>query len=163
MASSSDDDSQQNFILGFLLALIALVIFFVIGIVLWQRSQSTAPAVAPVAAAAVPDGASIRVDGGIVSFYFASGSADVAPGAAAALAAVVKGVQEGHQALVSGFHDATGDASRNAELAKKRAETVRDVLAGLGVPADKIELRKPEVTAGSGNDAEARRVEVKLD
>lgn len=30
----SDDDSQQNFILGFLMALIALVIFFVIGIVL---------------------------------------------------------------------------------------------------------------------------------
>ncbi|RYF33742.1 MAG: OmpA family protein, partial [Comamonadaceae bacterium] len=39
MASSADDDSQQNFILGFLMALIALVIFFVIGIVLWHKSH----------------------------------------------------------------------------------------------------------------------------
>lgn len=175
MSATSDDDSQQNFILAFLFGLIALVIFFVIGIVLYHRSH-TAP-VPPQAAAApastvavvtetvtvvIPDGASIRVEGGVVNFYFATASADLAPGAAEALAAVIKGVEAGRKALVSGFHDTTGDAAINEQLAKKRAEMVRDVLTGLGVPADRIELRKPAVTAGSGNDAQARRVEVTL-
>lgn len=175
MSATSDDDSQQNFILAFLFGLIALVIFFVIGIVFYHRSHS-AP-VPPQAAAApastvavvtetvtvvIPDGASIRVEGGVVNFYFATASADLAPGAAEALAAVIKGVEAGRKALVSGFHDTTGDAAINEQLAKKRAEMVRDVLTGLGVPADRIELRKPAVTAGSGNDAQARRVEVTL-
>ena len=180
----SDDDSQQNFILGFLLALIALVIFFVIGIALWHKGHAAAPANArpAVAAAAapatppaatvaevtetvtvvIPDGASIRVANGVVNFYFASGSADLAPGAAEALAAVIKGVESGRKAVVSGFHDTTGDAAVNEQLAKKRADMVRDVLVGLGVPAAKVDLEKPAVTAGSGNNAEARRVEVKL-
>ena len=177
MATNSDDESQQNFILAFVLGLIALVIFFVIAMVLYTRGHAAGPTAAPVAAAApattlavvtetvtvvIPDGASIRVVGGVVNFYFATASADLAPGAAEALAVVIKGVESGHKAVISGFHDTTGDAAINEQLAKKRAEMVRDVLTGLGVPADKVELQKPPVTAGSGNDAEARRVEVKL-
>ncbi|MDP9606623.1 OmpA family protein [Variovorax sp. NFACC27] len=180
----SDDDSQQNFILGFVMALIALVIFFVVGIVLWHKGHNVAAAKpapaavvisAPPAGAAprlaevtetvtvvIPDGASIRVVDGVVNFYFATGSADLAPGAAEALAAVIKGVESGRKAVISGFHDTTGDAAINEQLAKKRAEMVRDVLVGLGVPAAKVDLQKPAVTAGSGNNAEARRVEVKL-
>jgi outer membrane protein OmpA-like peptidoglycan-associated protein len=179
----SDDDSQQNFILGFLMALIALVIFFVVGIVIWHKGHGAAAAQARPAAVVsapapgaepkvaevtetvtvtIPDGASVRVVNGVVNFYFATGSADLAPGAAEALAAVIKGVESGRKAVVSGFHDTTGDAALNEELAKKRAQMVRDVLTGLGVPADKIDLQRPAVTAGSGNDAEARRVEVKL-
>ncbi|WP_447776982.1 OmpA family protein [Variovorax boronicumulans] len=179
----NNDDSQQNFALGFLVALIALVIMFVIGVAFWHKGLGAAtvqakPAVAASAAApggavsvtevtetvtvVIPDGASIRVVGGVVNFYFATGSADLAPGAAEALALVIKGVEGGRKAVVSGFHDATGDAAVNEELAKKRAQMVREVLAGLGVPAEKIDLQKPAVTAGSGNNAEARRVEVKL-
>jgi outer membrane protein OmpA-like peptidoglycan-associated protein len=185
----SDDDSQQNFILGFVMALIALLIFFVIGIVLWHKGHNPAAATATQAAAAqpavvistpapgaepklaevtetvtvtIPDGASIRVANGVVNFYFATGSADLAPGAAEALAAVIKGVESGRKAVVSGYHDTTGDQAVNEQLARKRAEMIRDVLVGLGVPAAKIDLQKPEVTAGSGNNAEARRVEVKL-
>jgi len=180
----SEDDGQQNFILGFLMALIALVIFFVVGIAIWHKGHGAAAAQARPAAVVIsapapgaepkvaevtetvtvtiPDGASIRVINGVVNFYFATGSADLAPGAAEALAAVIKGVESGRKAVVSGFHDTTGDAAINAELAKKRAETVRDVLVGLGVPAGRIDLQKPAVTAGSGNNAEARRVEVKL-
>ena len=110
----------------------------------------------------IPDGASIRVENGIVNFYFATGSADLAPGAAEALAAVIKGVEGGRKAVVSGFHDTTGDAAINEQLAKKRAEMVRDVLTGLGVAGDKVDLQKPAVTTGTGNNAQARRVEVKL-
>jgi len=177
MSANSDDESQQNFILAFVMGLIALVIFFVIAIVLYTRGHAAGPAAAPVAAAApattlavvtetvtvvIPDGASIRVVGGVVNFYFATASADLAPGAAEALAVVIKGIESGHKAVISGFHDTTGDAAINEALAKKRAEMVRDVLTGLGVPADKVDLQKPAVTAGSGNNAEARRVEVKL-
>jgi len=110
----------------------------------------------------VPDGASIAVENGVVSFYFATGSADLAPGAAEALAAVIKGVEGGQKAVVSGYHDTTGDAARNEQLARQRAQTVRDVLVGLGVPAASIEMQKPAATAGSGSNAQARRVEVRL-
>jgi outer membrane protein OmpA-like peptidoglycan-associated protein len=177
MSATVDDESQQNFILAFVLGLIALVIFFVIGVVLYTKSHVARAPAQPVAAAAapvtiavvtetvtvvIPDGASIRVVGGIVNFYFATASADLAPGAAEALAAVIKGVESGRRAVVSGFHDTTGDAAINEQLATKRGETVRDVLTGLGVPAGKVEMQKPAVTTGSGNNAEARRVEVKL-
>ena len=173
--SSSNDDGQQNFIVGIVFALIALVLFLVIGIAIHtMHGKGAVPAKAVGTAAprmavvtetvsvVIPDGASIRVVGGVVNFYFASGSADLAPGAAEALAAVYKGVQGGKKAKVSGFHDTTGDPAINEELAKKRAVMVRDVLVGLGVAADKVDLQKPAVSAGSGNNAEARRVEVTL-
>ncbi|MFS2052086.1 OmpA family protein [Variovorax sp. CT11-76] len=181
--TNTTDDSQQNFALGLLAILLVLIVGGVIGFAAWHKTPARAPATAqtaitvPAAAPAtqttvaevtetvtvtIPDGASIRVANGVVNFYFATGSADLAPGAAEALAAVIKGVEAGRKAVVSGFHDTTGDAAVNEQLAKKRAETVRDVLVGLGVPADRIDLLRPPVTAGSGNDAQARRVEVKL-
>ncbi len=172
--SSSDDDSQQRFALGFLFALIALVISTVLGVVVYKRGIAHAPK-APAAAvvnaggAAAPgvvvveDAASVVVEGGVVKFYFATGKADLAAGANEALAEVVKGVLEGGKtAVVSGFHDSTGDAALNEELAKKRAFAVRDALKVLGVAEDKVELKKPEITQGSGSNAEARRVEVVL-
>ena len=170
--SSSDDDSQQRFALGFLFALIALVISVVVGTVVVKRvgasgaAAQPAPAVAADAAApaavAMADEASVRVEDGVVKFFFASGKAELAAGANEALADVVKGVAEGKKAVVSGFHDATGDAALNAELAKQRAFAVRDALKALGVAEDKIELKKPEETTASGSNAEARRVEVAL-
>ena len=176
MSTRADDDEQQRFALGFLFALIALVVMTVLGVVVYKYGLSHAPKV-PVAATApaptvavvtetvavlIPDGASIRVGEGVVNFYFATGSADIAPGAAEALALVIQGVQNGRKAVISGFHDTTGDPAKNEELAKQRAITVRDVLTGLGVPADKVTLEKPAVSTGTGNNAEARRVEVKL-
>jgi len=124
--------------------------------------SSTVAEVTQTVTVVVPDGASIAVENGVVSFYFATGSADLAPGAAEALAAVIKGVEGGQKAVVSGYHDTTGDAAKNEQLAKQRAQTVRDVLVGLGVPAASIEMQKPAATAGSGSNAQARRVEVRL-
>ena len=189
MSSSNDEDSQQRFALGFLFAIIALVVFTVVGVAVYKYGIArTAPPVAAAAAGPVvvaggvpvapglagvtvttetvsvviPEGASISVANGIVNFYFATGSADLAPGAAEALATVIKGVEGGRRAQVSGFHDTTGDPAINEELAKLRAQTVRDVLIGLGTPAAKVDLQKPAVSTGSGSDAQARRVEVKL-
>ena len=173
MPAVADDESRQNFILAFVLGLIALVILLVICIALYSHNSKVRTATAGVPATVVavvtetvavviPDGASVRVAGDTVNFYFATGSADLAPRAAEALAVVIKGVEGGRKALVSGFHDTTGDPALNEQLAQKRAATVRDVLTGLGVPPAKIDLKKPAVTSGSGSDAQARRVEVKL-
>ena len=168
--NSSDDDSQTRFALGFLFALIALVVSTVVGTVVYKRGIAHAPK-AQVAAAApaatnvpvvVQEGASVVVVDGMVKFYFASGKADLAEGANAALADVVKGVQAGKRAVVSGFHDATGGADVNAELSKQRAKAVQAALIALGVVEDKVELKKPEQMQADGSNAEARRVEVIL-
>ena len=120
-----------------------------------------APA-ASMPAASSGDAASFKVENGVVKFYFATGKADLATGAEAALADVAKGVAAGKRAVVSGYTDATGDPARNEELAKERAAAVSAALTAAGIADDKIELKKPEAITGSGNNAEARRVEVAL-
>ena len=121
---------------------------------------------ASAAALAASDAASIKVENGVVKFYFASGKADLATGAGEALADVVKqakdGASAGRKLLLSGFHDATGDTVKNAELARQRAMAVRDALLVAGVGASQVELKNPEQTLAGGSDAEARRVEVSV-
>jgi K(+)-stimulated pyrophosphate-energized sodium pump len=112
------------------------------------------------AAQAAADAASVKVENGVVKFYFATGKADVAAGGAAALADVIKAVAGGKKAVISGYHDASGDPVKNAELAKQRAMNVRDALKAAGVAEDKVELKKPEQAKSDGPAAEARRVEV---
>lgn len=174
--NSSDDDSQERFALGFLFALIALVVSTVVGVVVYKRGIAHAPAkpaivktveVTTVGAAGnviAEDAASVVVmDNGVVKFFFATGKAEVAAGANTALVEVIKGVVEGgKRAQISGYHDATGDLAKNQELAKQRALAVADALKSLGVAEDKIELKKPEQSQASGTNAEARRVEVIL-
>ncbi len=123
------------------------------------HAPAQAAATAPAATTDLP---SVKVENDVVKFYFATAKADVAAGAAAALAEVVKGVAEGKKAVVSGFTDASGDPARNEELAKQRALAVRDALKAAGVAEDKVELLKPEQITASGDAAQARRVEVKL-
>ena len=127
------------------------------------HGAATPAAVAVVAVPVIVEVARIQVEPGLVKFYFESGKTELAGGAAAALVDVGKGVAEGKKAVISGFHDATGDPAVNAELAKQRAFTVRDTLKSMGVPEDKIELKKPEQLTGTGPSAEARRVEVRLE
>ncbi|STZ76793.1 OmpA family protein [Bergeriella denitrificans] len=115
------------------------------------------------AAAQEGDGSAVVVENGIVKFYFASGKSDLAAGAEEALQEVLAGVKEGKKAMVSGFHDTTGNQAQNEELSKQRAFAVKNALMGFGVAEEQIELRKPENSEGSGNNAEARRVEVVLE
>lgn len=175
---ATQDDDQLGVVMGLLVGVILLVISLVFGIGLYQANKGTttqmAGAVAPVQAAvaatpaatgAAADGgeASVRVEEGIVKFYFASGKTELAAGTPEALGEVVKGVAVGKVAVISGYHDATGDPARNEELAKQRALAVRDALMALGIGEDKLQLRKPEITAADGSNAEARRVEVTLE
>ncbi|ASK26970.1 OmpA family protein [Neisseria chenwenguii] len=132
--------------------------------------ETVAPAdVSPVeasaagASAAVGDNAAVVVENGVVKFYFASGKAELAEGAQEALKDVLAGVKAGKKAVVSGFHDKTGNQAVNKELSKKRAMAVKNALMGFGVEEAQIELRKPTDSEGSGADAAARRVEVVLE
>lgn len=112
--------------------------------------------------AAAKDDASVVVENGVVKFYFASGKSALAAGAVDALADAIAAGKAGKKLVISGFHDATGDPAKNAELAKQRAFAVRDALKAAGVAESGIELKKPETATGSGNNAEARRVEVMI-
>ena len=179
---SQNDDSPQRVALFLVFGLIAIVVSSVLVFAVKHRgvpAQGAAAPAAQVAAApgvavvpaptsataqAASDAASVKVEQGIVKFYFASGKADLAAGATEALLDVVKGAQSGRKVTISGFHDATGDAAQNAELAKQRALAVRNALTAAGVPESQIELKKPEQIAGNapGSDAEARRVEISL-
>ena len=176
---SQDDDSQQRVALFLVFGLVAVVVASVLffGVHKVRSFGQTKTAAAPVAlvagsivaepatvttSLAASDAASVKVEQGIVKFYFASGKADLAIGANEALTDIVKGAQAGSKLTISGFHDSTGDAAQNAELAKKRALVVRDSLLAAGVAEAQIELKKPEQVAGTGSDPEARRVEIKL-
>lgn len=61
---------------------------------------------------------------------------------------------------ISGFHDKSGDAAANMDLAKKRAQAVRSLLVAAGVDEGRIVMSAPEQTTGGADDQEARRVEV---
>ncbi len=181
MFSKEDDDNGG--VLGLIFGLVALVVASVIGFGIYQANfkakAAKAPAVAiattsvaaqavntPVAdassASGAADAASVKVENGVVKFYFASGKSEVAAGGNEALTEVVKAVASGKKAVVSGFADATGDAVKNAELSKARAVAIRDALKALGVTDEKIEMKKPENITATGSNAEARRVEVSI-
>lgn len=65
--------------------------------------------------------------------------------------------------LVSGYHDASGDLAANLDLARRRAEQVRHALEANGVSPSQVMLNKPAQTTGSGDPAEARRVELRVE
>lgn len=166
MSAQNQDEGTQTALM-IVVPLLVLVIGFVLGIAIQTsnkaRAAKTAPSVVAVAAPAAADGdASVVVENGVVKFYFASGKADLATGAAAALTEAVAAAASGKKLVISGFHDATGNAEFNAELAKQRALAVRDALKAAGVADASVELKKPEELAGSGSDAQARRVEVAI-
>ena len=77
-----------------------------------------------------------------------------------AVAALVAGTTK--KLMLSGFHDASGDPAKNAELAKNRAKAVRAALQAKGVAVERVGLRKPEQTGADGPADEARRVEIRL-
>ena len=100
----------------------------------------------------------------LVKLYFDSGKSELPAGVADEVAKVVAKLQEDGTriVLISGYHDETGGAAVNAEVAKARALALKAALVAAGIPDDKIALRKPAVTLGGTDGAEARRVEVRV-
>jgi len=170
--SSQDNDQDIRVVAVVLITAILLAVGLALGIGIHKARSGAAPATAstaPAVAASAPvvtasaDDASVVVDNGVVKFYFASGKAELASGALDALSEAIAAAKGGKRLVLSGFHDATGDPAKNAELAKQRAFSVRDALMGAGVAESSLELKKPEqMQEGAGSNAEARRVEVKI-
>ena len=176
---SNDDDSHARLALGLVLAVAGVVVAAVVAtmvvrtlrhghaslVAAQQGGAQPVPAMAAatgIAAVGSPEAGRIEVGDGVVKFYFASGKADLATGAQEALKHVVEQVMAGGRVVISGFHDASGDAAANEALARQRALAVRDALLEAGAEAGRIALEKPAVTAGGADDAEARRVEVAI-
>jgi len=106
---------------------------------------------APISA---PPGASLIVN-------FATGKATLDAEALRLLRGFAPAMKAGPNPIdVTGFADRTGNHAANVELAKRRAEAVRDVLLTEGIPADRVHLKPPRDVTGSGSDEQARRVEL---
>ncbi|HET7796177.1 MAG TPA: OmpA family protein [Rhizobacter sp.] len=149
---SAQDDEVQGYALGVVLALLGFVVAGVIGLVLYRQLHK--PAAAPVATASVV--------GAVQRVYFELGQDSLPPQADEVLVRVADAARQDAQArvLISGFHDASGDAAANAELAKRRAQRVQHALEANGVATAQLQLSKPELTTGGADPREARRVDI---
>lgn len=117
--------------------------------------------------AAVPVGSAVAAserDGKpMLTVYFDTGKSEVHKDLSTA-AAAVKAYADANPAAtlaVSGFNDPTGNAAKNAELSKSRAQNVKAALEKIGIAPERIVLEKPAEASGTGaTNAESRRVEV---
>lgn len=150
------------------ISIIALLLFGLLGgLGIRQLSHGkAAAAAAPVTAMAADETLlDVPLSGDLAgTLYFAIGSAEIGAESQPELATIKAAVDAaaGKKVVLSGFHDASGDPAKNAELAKERAKAVREALKAAGVDAARIALRKPESTTGDGTAQEARRVEARL-
>jgi cytochrome c oxidase subunit 2 len=129
-----------------------------------EGGGSAAPA-APAADSAAPaqGAAAAASDAGPYQVFFETGKSVLDDKAQAAVkkAAEYWSAHKDGKIALSGFVDSTGNADKNAELAKERAKAVAKLLEDSGIAGDRIELRKPEtITAAAGADQQARRVDI---
>jgi outer membrane protein OmpA-like peptidoglycan-associated protein len=98
------------------------------------------------------------------NLYFDVDKSDLPTNAAETLVPIVDYLNANPTAMavISGYHDPTGDREHNLELAKNRALAVRDFLMKSGVAEGRLDMAKPVETTGSGDLQEARRVEVSV-
>lgn len=156
--SDQDDNETQGVVFGVLAAVVLGVIALVSGVAIWKTAQTSQPAAIVAEAEVEPVGEALA------KVYFAVGEAKLNAADQAVVGQTMAALAAKPQAIVllSGFHDPSGDPARNAELAKARAQTVRDALVGGGVAVERIKFRKPESTLGSGSSEEGRRVEIRV-
>lgn len=153
---SDANDDTQNYALGAIAAVVALVIAGVLTLAISRSGAPKAPA-GGVTAAAPAEMALPRVYFEVDSDALPADAMDVLNRVAEAARA-----NPGAAVLISGFHDASGNPEHNADLAKRRAQAVRHALEANGVPAAQLVLDKPQQTLGGGDPREARRVELKV-
>lgn len=153
--AANDDDESTAVIVGVLAGIVLAVVAVVYGA---SAGKGYKPDAAPVAAEIAPIGEALA------KVYFAVGKAEVDEADKGVVGNTVEvlAAKAGGIVLLSGFHDPSGDPAKNAELAKQRAQAVRDALVAGGVAADSIKFRKPESTVGTGSPEEGRRVEIRV-
>jgi len=177
---NDQSDDAQNFALMVLAGVVALVIVGVLALAIatagGQSGKGAAAAAAASSGAGVAPGAAAAAEaaapGAAVPalgeadgrIYFELASDALPADAAAELARIADAARAdpGKVVLISGYHDESGDAAKNAELAKKRAFAVRHALEANGVALNRLVMDKPRVTLGGADAREARRVEMRL-
>jgi outer membrane protein OmpA-like peptidoglycan-associated protein len=170
---SDQNDDAQNYALMVLAGLIALVVAGVLGLAAYKgmggagkggtgSANTTANAAANTAARSAATQLVAGAPEGRV--YFELGSDALPADASEMLVKVADAAraQSGRMVLISGFHDASGDAATNADLAKRRALAVRHALEANGVAPERLVMDKPAMTTGGADAREARRVEMRL-
>ena len=156
---SDQNDDGQTYALMVLAGVVGLVIA---GVIALAASTTMGDDGAKGGTAAAGSSvAAVEPDGRI---YFELGSDALPADASAVLERVAQAARAnaGKVVQISGFHDASGDAAKNAELAKGRALAVRQALEAQGVAPDRLVMDKPVVTQGGADAREARRVELRV-
>jgi outer membrane protein OmpA-like peptidoglycan-associated protein len=127
-----------------------------------DRTAAVAPAPAPAPRAETPAAPTVAAPTAVV--YFDVDQATLPADGVASLSSVVDYLKAnpGATAVVSGYHDPTGDKAANEELAKDRANSVRATLVMEGIEESRIDMQKPVQTEGGGTAEQARRVEVSV-
>ncbi len=176
---NDEQDREQEGIVGWVIGIAA---FIAVAVALWMglmaAFQNQQPASAPPAteaAAAKPaqmpsaptspptsaPTSVAKVD--TVSLFFEVNQISPPADAAQKLDALINYGRANPNAkiAISGFADKTGDPEKNAQLAKERAQAVRNQLISAGMPEDRIMFQKPaDITGDKANDQDARRVDV---
>jgi len=118
-------------------------------------TPTPAPASAPVLVTVKPS----------ATLFFDSGKTSPSGDATALVAPVASYLKDNAsaKAVISGYNDPTGNAAKNAEIAKARAFAVRDALKAQGVDEARIDMRKPADANLGGNLDQARRVELTVE
>ena len=97
--------------------------------------------------------------------YFGSGKTTVAGEDVSDIAKLAARLQQSPSAtaLVQGFSDRSGNAAKNAELARRRAGAVKEALVEAGVSAARLTLETPPAAQPEGaKNRTQRRVEVTI-
>ena len=159
---NDQNDDAQNYALMVLAGVVGLVVAGVMALAASTTMRHTAKAAAPAATATTAVTAVAAEPEGRI--YFELGSDALPAGASEPLVKVADAAraQAGKLVLISGFHDASGDAGKNAELANNRALAVRHALEANGVAPDHLVMDKPVMMTGGTDPREARRVELRL-
>lgn len=126
-------------------------------------SADGAAAAAPAASAATASTTGASGSAQDAVFFDASSARVDATGQARLrdIAAAMK-AQPSMRVTLHGYVDASGKTARNKELARQRAQAVRDALQASGVPAERIVLEAPADITGGQSPALARRVDIVL-
>ncbi|MFZ1244129.1 MAG: OmpA family protein [Azonexus sp.] len=155
--AANDEDESTAVIVGVLAGIVLAVVAVVYGA---SAGKNVKPA-----ATHVVEQAEIAPEGdALAKIYFAVGAATLDEADKGVVAKTMEALATNSNAIVllSGFHDQSGDPAHNAELAKQRALSVRDALVAGGVAMERVKMRKPESTVGTGSAEEGRRVEIRV-
>ena len=150
-----DSDDNRKFALWLVFGVVALVIASVLSFAIARTLGAGHAASSAAAGKALGEP--------VLSLYFGVGEATLPAAAQEQLARVAQQARaSGAHVVISGFHDASGNAAANADLARKRAQSVQRALQSAGVASNRLVLRKPVETIGGGDPKEARRVELHM-